>query len=219
MNQIATLNSTPPAPADGTQTDIVVPHNIEAEQQLLGAILTRNDVLDRVEDLVKPQHFHDPVHGEIFAMAAARIASGRQTDATTLKTFASDIPGLKDLGGPEYLVKLQLSAIATSAARDYAQLIHDLAVRRELIALGARVSDRARAMREDVAPDAQIVEAEKELFDLAATGGTQKGFQSFLSALHDAVQMANAGRASWRGSPPGWRIWTACLAASTSPTC
>ncbi len=192
MNQLAALNSTLPAATRATETDAVLPHNIEAEQQLLGAILTRNDVLDRVDDLVKPQHFHDPVHAEIFAMASARIAKGLQTDATTLKTFASDIPGLKDLGGAEYLIKLQLSAIATSAARDYAQLIHDLAVRRELIALGARVTDRARAMREDVSPDEQIVEAESELFQLAATGGTTKGFQSFLAALSDAVQMANA---------------------------
>ncbi|GAB5446631.1 replicative DNA helicase [Gymnodinialimonas sp.] len=195
MNEIAALNPTlpadPSAVPDSADQPPVLPHNIEAEQQLLGAILTSNDVLDRVDDLVKPDHFHDPVHAEIFTMAASRIAKGLQTDATTLKTFASDIPGLKELGGPEYLVKLQLSAIATSAARDYAQLIHDLAVRRELIELGNRVTDRARAMRDDVAPDDQIVEAESELFALASTGSTNKGFQSFLHALHDAVHMAN----------------------------
>ena len=195
MNEIAALNPSLPAGVSPDEAPIeqaaALPHNIEAEQQLLGAILTSNDVLDRVDDLVKPDHFHDPVHAEIFTMAAARIAKGLQTDATTLKTFAADIPGLRDLGGAEYLVKLQLSAIATSAARDYAQLIHDLAVRRELIELGNRVTDRARAMRDDVAPDDQIVEAESELFALASTGSTNKGFQSFLSALHDAVQMAN----------------------------
>ncbi|OAN84536.1 replicative DNA helicase [Jannaschia sp. EhC01] len=191
MNEIAALNPSLPAAPDTADQTPVLPHNIEAEQQLLGAILTSNDVLDRVDDLVKPDHFHDPVHAEIFTMSASRIAKGLQTDATTLKTFASDIPGLKELGGPEYLIKLQLSAIATSAARDYAQLIHDLAVRRELIELGNRVTDRARAMRDDVAPDDQIVEAESELFALASTGSTNKGFQSFLHALHDAVHMAN----------------------------
>lgn len=191
MNEIATLNQSLPAGVQSLEQAPVLPHNIEAEQQLLGAILTSNEVLDRVEDLVKQDHFHDPVHAEIYTMAASRIAKGLQTDATTLKTFASDIPGLKELGGAEYLVKLQLSAIATSAARDYAQLIHDLAVRRELIELGNRVTDRARAMRDDVAPDDQIVEAESELFALASTGSTNKGFQSFLHALHDAVHMAN----------------------------
>jgi len=170
----------------------VLPHNIEAEQQLLGAILCANDVLDRVEDLIKPDHFHDPVHAEIFSMAQARIQKGLQTDATTLKNFAADIPGLADLGGPEYLLRLQLSAIATSAARDYAQLLHDLAVRRELIDLGQRVTDRAQAMRDDVSPDDQIVEAESELFELATSGSTRRGFQSFLRSVHDAVNIANA---------------------------
>ena len=192
MNEIAALNSTLPSDPSAEDASPVLPHNIEAEQQLLGAVLSSNDVLDRVDDLVKPDHFHDPVHGALFEMAAARIAKGLQTDATTLKTFATDIPGLAELGGANYLVKLQLAAIATSAARDYAQLIHDLAVRRELIDLGNRVSDRARAMRDAASPDDQIVEAESELFALASTGSTNKGFTSFLGALHDAVQMANA---------------------------
>ncbi len=189
MNEQTPVPAQPALPAEAQQT---LPHNVEAEQQILGAILSSNDVLDRVDDLIKPDHFHDPVHAEIFAMAQGRIAKGLQTDATTLKNFVADIPGLKDLGGAEYLVRLQLSAIATSAARDYAQLIHDLAVRRELIGLGARVTDRARAMRDDVSPDDQIVEAESELFKLAASGSTQRGFQSFLRALHDAVNIANA---------------------------
>ena len=127
------MNEHVPLPAGATASlpeTHTLPHNIEAEQQLLGAILSSNDVLDRVDDLVKPDHFHDPVHRVIFATAQARIAKGLATDATTLKNFVADIPGLKDLGGGEYLLRLQLSAIATSAARDYAQLIHDLAVRR-----------------------------------------------------------------------------------------
>jgi replicative DNA helicase len=189
------MNEHVPVPTNGaptTEDSQPLPHNVEAEQQLLGAILSSNDVLDRVDDLVKPDHFHDPVHREIFSMAQARIAKGLATDATTLKNFVADIAGLKDLGGAEYLLRLQLAAIATSAARDYAQLIHDLAVRRELIALGQRVSDRARAMRDDVTPDDQIVEAESELFNLASSGTTNRGFQSFLSALYDAVNTANA---------------------------
>ena len=199
MTEITPLRSTPPATVPSTTASTVpgaddtpLPHNVEAEQQLLGAILSSNDVLDRVDDLVQPNHFHDPVHAEIFAMAKSRIAKGLKTDATTLKNFVADIPGLSELGGAEYLVRLQLSAIATSAARDYAQLIHDLAVRRSLISLGQRVSDRARAMRDDVSPDDQIVEAESELYHLAATGATSRGFQSFLRALTDAVNTANA---------------------------
>ncbi|WP_375552714.1 replicative DNA helicase [Rhodophyticola porphyridii] len=188
MNEVKAINPT------GAALDAApeLPHNIEAEQQLLGAILSSNDVLDRVDDLVKPDHFYDPVHGEIFATAASRITKGLQTDATTLKNFLADHPGLKDLGGAEYLLRLQLSAIATSAARDYAQLIHDLALRRELIDLGRTIADRAQTVRDDATPDEQIVEAEADLFKLASSGTTSRGFQSFLRALTDAVDIANA---------------------------
>ncbi|MBF9036503.1 replicative DNA helicase [Rhodobacterales bacterium HKCCE2091] len=183
------LNNAPIAAGD----DVSVPHNIEAEQQLLGAILSANYVMDRIDDVqLTAEHFHDPVHGEIFARAAARIAAGQQTDATTMKSVMADHPGLAMLGGAEYLLKLQLSAVASTAARDYARLIHDLKVRRELIDLGRRVSDRAQALRDDIAPDDQIVKAEAELFQLASTGNTQRGFQPFLAALTEAVEIADA---------------------------
>ncbi|RFU14294.1 replicative DNA helicase [Rhodobacteraceae bacterium W635] len=188
MNEISTIPGNAPQNADAAE----LPQNVEAEQQLLGAILASNDVLDRVDDLVKPEHFYDPVHADIFALAAKRITDGLQTDATTLKNFMADHDGLKALGGAEYLLRLQLSAIATSAARDYAQLIHDLAIRRALIDLGKTIADNASAMREHSAPDDQIVEAEAQLFQLAATGSAARGFQSFLRALTDAVDIANA---------------------------
>jgi replicative DNA helicase len=76
------MNEQLPVPAggassDGTasdETEGVLPHNIEAEQQLLGAILSSNDVLDKVEELVKPDHFFDPVHREIFQMIWPRAS-------------------------------------------------------------------------------------------------------------------------------------------------
>jgi replicative DNA helicase len=90
-------------------------------------------------------------------------------------------------------VKLQLSAIATSAARDYAQMIYDLAVRRELIGLGATISDRARAMRDDVSPDDQIVEAESDLFQLASTGARPRaGSRASCRPCTRRVTTANA---------------------------
>ncbi|WP_370270197.1 MULTISPECIES: replicative DNA helicase [Rhodobacterales] len=188
MNEISTVANNLPQPAETAD----LPQNVEAEQQLLGAILSSNDVLDRVEDLVKPGHFYDPVHAEIFELASKRITSGLQTDATTLKNFMADHAGLKALGGAEYLLRLQLSAVATSAARDYAQLIHDLALRRALIDLGKSIADKATAVRDHSSPDDQIVDAEAQLFQLASSGTASKGFQSFLRALTDAVEMANA---------------------------
>ncbi|MEM9318515.1 MAG: replicative DNA helicase [Pseudomonadota bacterium] len=188
MNTMAPSN----LPAEAGDT-FVLPHNIEAEQQLLGAILSTNQVMDRIDDVqLKPAHFYDPVHGDIYAKCVARISGGQPTDATTLKSALADHDGLKALGGAEYLLRMQLSAVATTAAKEYARLIHDLALRRELIDLGRRVSDRAQSQREELRPDDQIVTAESELFQLAESGTANRGFQPFLAALTDAVETAEA---------------------------
>ena len=70
MNELAMLRQV--LPAATSETD-ALPHNIEAEQQLLGAILTNNEVYDRISSVVRPEHFFDPVHQRLFERAAARI--------------------------------------------------------------------------------------------------------------------------------------------------
>ena len=169
-----------------------MPHSIEAEQQLLGAILTNNDVYDRVAAVIGPHHFYEPVHARIFEIASARIAKNNLASPVTLKAFMEDDDGLKELGGPAYLARLAGGAISAFAVRDYAQMIYDLAVRRDLIQLGRDIS--AKAAKVDVAsePKEQIVEAEQALYNLAEQGQKEGGFQSFLKAVTDAVNVANA---------------------------
>ena len=169
-----------------------LPHSIEAEQQLLGAILTNNDIFDRIAPIVDAQHFHDPVHARIFEVAKTRISKNALASPVTLKAFLEDDEGLKALGGPGYLARLAGSAISTFAARDYAQMIYDLAIRRELMALGHTIADKAGRVDVDSEPKEQIVEAEQALYQLAEQGQTDSGFQSFLKAVTDAVNVANA---------------------------
>ncbi|ARU00478.1 replicative DNA helicase [Yoonia vestfoldensis] len=188
MNEIATFNASGP-----TETSVdLMPHSIEAEQQLLGAILTNNDIFDRVAAIIGPKHFYDPVHARIFETAASRISKNALASPVTLKTFLEDDEGLKELGGPAYLARLAGAAISAFAARDYAQMIYDLAVRRELIQVGRSIADKAAKIDVDSEPKDQIVEAEQALYALAEQGTTDQGFQSFLRAVTDAVNVANA---------------------------
>ena len=169
-----------------------VPHDIEAEQQLLGALLTDNDVYDRIANLVAPHHFYDPVHADIFREAAQKISANALASPVTLRPVLETHEGLKQLGGPQYLLRLAGAAIATFAARDYAVMIRDLALRRALVRIGGDVAARAADFTKDNDPPAQIVKAEQALYELAEEGGSARGFQSFLSAVRDAVQVANA---------------------------
>jgi replicative DNA helicase len=190
MNEIAALRPMLPA-APSLESD-TLPHNIEAEQQLLGAILTNNDVYDRISSLVRAEHFFDPVHARIFEIAAARIQKNALASPVTLKAFLEDDAGLKELGGPAYLARLAGAAISAFAARDYAQMIYDLAVRRELIGLGRDIAAQAQKVEVDSEPRDQIIEAEQRLYKLGEQGHSERGFQSFLKAVTDAVNMANA---------------------------
>ncbi|MGE4325405.1 MAG: replicative DNA helicase [Pseudodonghicola sp.] len=188
MNEITTV--TPATPE--TQQPDTMPHSIEAEQQLLGAILTNNDVYDRIAAIIGSQHFYDPVHARIYEVAAARIAKNALASPVTLKAFLEQDEGLKELGGPAYLARLAGAAISSFAARDYAQMIYDLAIRRELIALGQEISSKAAKVDVSSEPKEQIVEAEQRLYKLGEQGQSEKGFQSFLRAVTDAVNVANA---------------------------
>ncbi len=169
-----------------------LPHNIEAEQALLGALLVNNDVYDRVANLINETHFFDPVHGRIFEIAAQRIQKNALASPVTLKAFLEDDPGLAELGGPAYLARLAGAAISVFAARDYAQMIYDLAIRRELISIGQEISGKAAKVDIQSEPKEQIVEAEQRLYKLGEEGSSDTGFQSFLKAVTDAVQIANA---------------------------
>lgn len=176
----------------GEMTGLGPPHNIEAEQALLGALLVNNDVFDRVAAIVQADHFYEPVHARIFEVAANRIQKNALASPVTLKAFFEDDEGLRELGGPAYLARLAGASVSLYAARDYAQLVYDLAIRRELIALGQEIAARAGRMEVDSEPREQIVEAEQALYQLGEQGKVDKGFQSFLRAATDAVMVANA---------------------------
>ena len=188
MNELTTINPGAPEAQDADP----MPHSIEAEQQLLGAILTNNDIFDRVASVIDASHFYDPVHSRIYEVAAARIAKNNLASPVTLKAFLEDDEGLKELGGPAYLARLAGAAISAYAAKDYAQMIYDMAIRRELIGLGHQISSRATKMDVSEEPKEQIVQAEQQLYKLSEQGKTDSGFVSFLKAVTEAVNTANA---------------------------
>lgn len=192
MNELTTINPGALEAQAAEQDGDIMPHSIEAEQQLLGAILTNNEIFDRVASVINSSHFYDPVHARIYEVAAARIAKNNLASPVTLKAFLEDDDGLKELGGPAYLARLAGAAISAYAAKDYAQMIYDMAIRRELIGLGQTIADRATKMDVTEEPREQIVQAEQALYKLSEQGKTDSGFVSFLKAVTEAVQTANA---------------------------
>ncbi|QIE54525.1 replicative DNA helicase [Pikeienuella piscinae] len=168
------------------------PHNIEAEQALLGALMVNNDVYERVSSILEPRHFYDPLHARIYETAARRIEQNALATPVTLKPFFDNDPGMAEIGGPAYLARLAGAAVSLFNARDYARVIYDLALRRDLIVIGEEIAAKAAAMDIDLEPAAQIEEAEQQLYLLGEKGKYEGGFSTFLKAVTDAIDVANA---------------------------
>ncbi len=167
----------------------VPPHNVEAEQALIGAVLVNNDAFDRVSDFLKPDHFSEELHRRIFDIASQLIRAGKVATPVTLKTFLGD----HDLGGvtvPQYLARLAAEATSVINAEDYGRTIYDLAVRRNLINIGEEIVNAAYDSPVDAQPREQIEEAERRLYSIAEQGRYDGGFVRFSDALTQAVDMA-----------------------------
>jgi replicative DNA helicase len=166
------------------------PHNIEAEQALLGAILVNNEALYRVSDFLEPEHFFEPIHRQIYDISRSLIRTGKLASPVTLKTF---LPAEVDIAGltlGQYLARLAAEATTIINAVDYGRTIYDLAIRRELITIGEDMVNVAFDAPVDFAPADQIEDAERRLYELAEVGRYGGGFQKFETALTTAVDMA-----------------------------
>ncbi len=171
------------------------PHNIEAEQALLGAILINNEAMDRVASFLQVEHFFDPLHALIYETTAKLIHAGKQATPITLRTFFENHEPIdENLTVPQYLGRLAASATTIINARDYGQTVYDMAIRRNLIIIGEDLVNGAYDSSVDETPSKQIEEAEGRLYQIAEQGKYGSGFTSFTSALTDAIDMANAAR-------------------------
>src|ERR1700757_3323347 len=173
-----------------TPTYRSAPHNIEAEQSLLGAILVNNDAFYRVSDFLEPKHYFETVHQKIYETAGSLIRMGKVATPVTLKTFFPADADILGMTVSQYLARLAAEATTIINAQDYGRTIYDLSLRRDLIGIGEDMVNVAFDAPVDFAPRAQIEDAERKLYELAESGRYDGGFQKFSQALTVAVDMA-----------------------------
>lgn len=166
------------------------PHNIEAEQALLGAILVNNEAFYRVSDFLQPTHFFEPIHQKVYQLARDLIRAGKLATPVTLKTFLDASVDIGGLTVSQYLARLAAEATTIINAEDYGRTVYDLSVRRALIQVGEDMVNVAYDAPVDFSPRDQIEDAERRLYELAETGRYDGGFQRFAQALTTAIDMA-----------------------------
>ena len=168
------------------------PHNFEAEMALLGALLANNKAYDKVAEFLRPEHFADDRHGRIFDACSKLIQRGTIANPVTLKNYFEQDDSLSEVGGTQYLARLVGAVVTVINALDYARTIHDLYLRRQLIAIGEETVNGAYSYDLETAAAQQIESAEQKLFDLAKIGDYGGGFRRFGEALAVAIEMAEA---------------------------
>jgi replicative DNA helicase len=169
-----------------------MPYNIQAEQALLGSIVTNNEAVSRVSDYLQPEHFYEPVHQRIYDAVLKFVDRGIIATPVTLKNYFDKDEALADIGGAEYLVRLAGLSVAIINLEAYGKIVYDLAVRRNLIVIGEEVVNEAFDQNIDKTAKDQIEEAEQKLFNLAAEGAGESGFQALKVSLIEAINKADA---------------------------
>ena len=165
------------------------PSNIDAEQALLGSILVNNDIIDEVANIINPTSFYDPVHTKIYEVVEILNSKGMIANPITLKNYFEKDNMLNEVGGTEYLVKLTRFSGSVKQAIDYAKVIHEMYLRRELVLISDNLSSETLNSKDQNAE--KIIEnTEKSLFDLAERGSFSQSFIKFNHALDQTIEMA-----------------------------
>ncbi len=172
------------------------PSNLEAEQALIGSILVNNDIIDEISTIVNSSIFYDPAHIKIYETIENLNNKGMIANPITLKNFFEKDNILEEVGGTEYLVKLTRFSGSTRQAIDYAKVIHEMYLRRELIMVSDKLSADTLSSYEEKNAEQIIEDTEKTLYDLAEKGTFSQSYQKFNRALDETIKMATAAMQS-----------------------
>ncbi|HZX55253.1 MAG TPA: DnaB-like helicase N-terminal domain-containing protein, partial [Ilumatobacteraceae bacterium] len=146
----------------------VPPHNLNAEESLLGALLLSRDVVDQIGELgVGIDHFYKPAHQHIYAAIRGLMAIGQPVDAVTVADELRRNGLLDEIGGAQTLLELQNATPAISNASRYAKIVQDTAMLRKLIGVASEIAEIGYLEPDDVTK--ALDEAETKVFEIAET--------------------------------------------------
>lgn len=167
-----------------------MPHNVQAEQAIIGALLVNNELVNKVGDYLKPEHFYVPVHRRIFQTMITFMDRGMIANPITLKNYFDKDDALSDIGGVEYLVRLAGQATSIINMESFGKLIYDLFLRRSLIEIGQDVVNEGFEYDLKSTALQQLEAIEQKLFHLASEGVSDKGFAPLKHSLTSAINTA-----------------------------
>ncbi len=176
-----------------------LPSNLDAEQALIGSVLVNNDIIDEISNIVNSSKFFDPLHKKIYQIIEVLNNKGMIANPITLKNHFQNEGSLNEVGGIDYLVKLTRFSSSNRQAVDYAKLIHEMYVKRELIFISENISENSQNKEIDKTAENIIEDAEQSLYQLAERGNFSQSYMKFNKALDQTIEMATLAMKSDQG--------------------
>ncbi len=167
-----------------------LPNNIEAEQAIIGSVLTTNEIFDDISSIISEKTFYDPLHQKIYSAINNLIYKGMLANPITLKSYFENEKD--ELNIPEYLIKVTKFATSSRQSIEYSKIIYDMYVRRELIKISENIIDNAKINDLNVSGQSIIEESEKTLYDLAEKGSFNSTLIKFDYAVRQTIEMASS---------------------------
>ncbi|MFT5703158.1 MAG: replicative DNA helicase [Rickettsiales bacterium] len=163
--------------------------NIEAEQTILGTIIINNEYINRVADFLLPEYFYEPANKKIFEQISHTINKVNIiANQVTLKQFFENDQTIKAVGGSAYLSTLLSRATGIIDIADYAKLVYDLALKRELVMIGEDIVIDAYKTDDEASASSQIEIAENKLFTLTQHGSSTSDFKNIGIPLKETLE-------------------------------
>src|SRR4051812_8637031 len=122
-------------------SDRVVPHDIEAEESLLGSMMLSQDAIRSAKLTVRPEDFHKPQHAVLYSTILAMYGQGHRIDPITLASQLTADGDLDYVGGRQRLLELQANTPASANAGHYGAIVSALGAKRNLIAVAERIAE------------------------------------------------------------------------------
>lgn len=170
-------------------------YNIEAEQIILGKIISNNDYYLRIDEYLREEYFYELAHREIYNYIKKTIQKSTiVADSITLKTFFDTNETLVSIGGSNYLSILLSISSGIVDVVSYAKLIQDLAIKRKLAIIGEDIVNEVYKDTDTETAQKQIENAEGKLFDLSNKMENNKGFSSIVNSMAETINNIASAR-------------------------
>lgn len=165
-------------------------HNTEAEQALLGALILDNSVIDNVPDTFCAYHFASELHSKIYDAICKIRDYGSVADPITITSYLKSDEMFQKNGGQKYLLDLAESVISLSNVADYANIVYDLYLRRQIVEIADRGIKKTNLLDSQEKAVNIIESFEKDLYDLMSGSSSVGRLVPFADALSESIESA-----------------------------